>query len=59
MRGSVPNYLNNNEELLKKLGPTLAEGAKKSNLNEYANKFSKATEQAKDTEETKKEKSLG
>ena len=48
MRSSVSNFLNNNVELLKKLGPTLVEGAKKVNLNEYANKFGKVAEQATD-----------
>ena len=48
MRSSVSNFLNNNVELLKKVGPTLVESAKKVNLNEYANKFSKVVEQATD-----------
>ena len=39
MRGSVPNYFNNTVELAKKLGPTLAKGAKKFGLDDYANKF--------------------
>ena len=44
MRGSVPNYFNNSVEFIKKLGPTLVEGAKKVNLDGYADKFKNVTE---------------
>ena len=52
MRGSVPNYFNNTVEFVKKLGPTLAEGAKKFGLDDYANKFKNISERAANVTDT-------
>ena len=52
MRGSVPNYFNNTVEFVKKLGPTLAEGAKKFGLDDYAIKFKNISERAANVTDT-------